>query len=108
MVPGRSKKVFKAWLDGQTAEFRDGVEVVAMDGFSGFKTATAEDLPEATAVMDPFHVVALAGDEWSISAANASSRPPSAIVAGPGTRSTGSAACCTPALTCSPTSRSPA
>lgn len=32
------------------------------DGFSGFKTATAEELPEAVAVMDPFHVVALAGD----------------------------------------------
>ena len=63
MVPGRSKKVFKAWLDGQTAEFRDGVEVVAMDGFSSFKTATAEELPEATAVMDPFHVVALAGEK---------------------------------------------
>ena len=60
MVPGRSKKVFKTWLEGQTAQSRDGVEVVAMDGFSGFKTATAEVLPEATAVMDPFHVVALA------------------------------------------------
>lgn len=33
-----------------------------MDGFSGFKTATSEELPEATAVMDPFHVVRLAGD----------------------------------------------
>src|SRR5699024_3888264 len=63
MVPGRSKKVFKTWLEGQTAQFRDGVEVVAMDGFSGFKTATAEELPEATAVMDPFHVVALAGEK---------------------------------------------
>lgn len=63
MVPGRSKEVFKASLDAQTAEFRDGVEVVAMDGFSGYKTATAEELPEATAVMDPFHVVALAGEK---------------------------------------------
>ena len=63
MVSGRSKRVFKTWLEGQTAQFRDGVEVVAMDGFSGFKTATAEDLPEATAVMDPFHVVALAGEK---------------------------------------------
>ncbi|GFZ98031.1 hypothetical protein GCM10011359_29040 [Nesterenkonia alkaliphila] len=26
---------------------------------TGFKTATAEELPEATAVMDPFHVVAV-------------------------------------------------
>ncbi len=33
-----------------------------MDGFTGFKTAAAEELPEAVAVMDPFHVVRLAGD----------------------------------------------
>ncbi|TDS82316.1 transposase [Nesterenkonia aurantiaca] len=62
MVAGRSKQVFKTWLDAQTTDFRDGIEVVAMDGFTGFKTATAEELPQATAVMDPFHVVALAGD----------------------------------------------
>ena len=62
MVPGRSKAVFKTWLDAQNEDFRNGIEVVAMDGFTGFKTATAEELPEATAVMDPFHVVALAGD----------------------------------------------
>lgn len=62
MVPGRSKAVFKTWLEAQSRDFREEIEVVAMDGFSGFKTATAEELPEATAVMDPFHVVALAGD----------------------------------------------
>jgi len=28
-----------------------------MDGFTGFKTATTEELPDAVAVMDPFHVV---------------------------------------------------
>ncbi|CAM2848353.1 hypothetical protein SKPI104516_06270 [Skermania piniformis] len=33
-----------------------------MDGFTGFKTAAAEELPAATAVMDPFHVARLAGD----------------------------------------------
>jgi transposase len=33
-----------------------------MDGFTGFKTATAEELPDAVAVMDPFHVVRLAGE----------------------------------------------
>ena len=32
-----------------------------MDGFGGYKTAAAEQVPEATSVMDPFHVVALAG-----------------------------------------------
>ncbi len=62
MVEGRSKQVFTAWLNEQTAAFRDGIETVAMDGFTGFKTAAAEQLPEAVAVMDPFHVVALAGD----------------------------------------------
>jgi transposase len=29
---------------------------------TGFKTAAAEELPDAVAVMDPFHVVRLAGD----------------------------------------------
>ncbi len=62
MVPGRSKLVFKAWLEAQTPVFRDGIQVVAMDGFTGFKTAAAEALPDATEVMDPFHVVQLAGD----------------------------------------------
>ncbi|MDN5775111.1 MAG: ISL3 family transposase [Brevibacterium aurantiacum] len=62
MVEGRSKQVFKTWLATRSDTWRDGVEVVAMDGFSGFKTATTEELPDAVAVMDPFHVVRLAGD----------------------------------------------
>lgn len=62
MVEGRSKKAFKAWLAERDQAWRDQVEVVAMDGFTGFKTAAEEELPEATAVMDPFHVVRLAGD----------------------------------------------
>ena len=33
-----------------------------MDGFTGFKTAAAEEVPAAVAVLDPFHVVRLAGD----------------------------------------------
>jgi transposase len=62
MVEGRSKQAFKTWLDEREQDWRDAVEVVAMDGFTGFKTATAEELPDAVAVMDPFHVVRLAGD----------------------------------------------
>ncbi len=62
MVEGRSKAAFKTWLAQRPQAWRDAVEVVAMDGFTGFKTATAEELPQATAVMDPFHVVRLAGD----------------------------------------------
>jgi transposase len=62
MVEGRSKAVFKQWLSERDQAWRDRVEVVAMDGFTGFKTATTEELPDAVAVMDPFHVVHLAGD----------------------------------------------
>jgi transposase len=32
-----------------------------MDGFAGYKTAAAEVIPDAVTVMDPCHVVALAG-----------------------------------------------
>ncbi len=62
MVEGRSKKAFQQWLADRPKQWRDRVEVVAMDGFTGFKTATTEELPEAVAVMDPFHVVRLAGN----------------------------------------------
>ena len=60
VVPGRSKKVLKTWLSQRDQEWRGRVEVVAMDGFTGFKSAAGEELPQARAVMDPFHVVALA------------------------------------------------
>ncbi|MGZ5405665.1 MAG: ISL3 family transposase [Nocardioides sp.] len=62
MVEGRSKQAFRQWLAEREASWRDGVEVVAMDGVTGFTTATTEELPDAVAVMDPFHVVRLAGD----------------------------------------------
>ena len=44
----------KAWCDG--------VEVVTMNGFTGFKTAASEEPPTATAVMEPLHAVRLARD----------------------------------------------
>lgn len=62
MVEGRSKQVFATWLQGRPQAWRDSVEVVAMDGFSGFKSAAADELPDAVPVMDPFHVIRLAGD----------------------------------------------
>ncbi|MDQ0000529.1 transposase [Pseudarthrobacter sulfonivorans] len=33
-----------------------------MDGFTGFKTAAAEEFPDAVEVMDPCHIVRLACD----------------------------------------------
>ena len=62
MIPGRSKKVFKTWLASQPNTWRENIEIVAMDGFTGFKSAATEELPGARAVVDPFHVVHLAGN----------------------------------------------
>jgi transposase len=62
MVEGRSKLAFGTWLEGRPRQWRQSIEVVAMDGFTGFKTAAVEHLPETATVMDPFRLVRLAGD----------------------------------------------
>ncbi len=36
MVEGRSKQAFKTWLAARPKAWRAGVEVVAMDGFTGY------------------------------------------------------------------------
>ena len=63
VIEGRSKQAFKSWLEAQTNAFREGVEVVAMDGFTGYKSAAVEAIDTVTTVMDPYHVVALVGDK---------------------------------------------
>lgn len=60
---GRSARVLTEWLDEREQAFRDRIQVVTMDGFAGYHTATRESLPEATPVMDPFHVVQLGGEK---------------------------------------------
>ena len=59
--PGWSAAALADWLAAQPAEFAQAVEVIAMDGFAGYKTAATAVVPDAVTVMDPFHVVALAG-----------------------------------------------
>ena len=59
VVPERSKKPLKTRPSQRDQACRRWVEVVAMDGFTGFKNAAGEEVPEARAVMDPFHVVSL-------------------------------------------------
>lgn len=66
LVAGRSAAALTSWLSAQTPAFRDQVEVVAMDGFGGYKNAATDQLPEAITVMDPFHVVALAGTKLDL------------------------------------------
>ena len=63
MIPGRSKRVLKTWLKARNTKFRLNVKTVAMDGFTGYKTAVREVLTSAATVMDPFHVVQLIGDK---------------------------------------------
>jgi transposase len=66
MVPGRSAAAMSGWLAARDQTFRDRVEIVAMDGFGGYKTAAVEALPDAVTVMDPFHVVALCGQKLDL------------------------------------------
>ncbi|OLT45899.1 ISL3 family transposase, partial [Gordonia sp. CNJ-863] len=66
MVGGRSKAALKDWLDARDDSFRDRIRVVTMDGFTGYRTATAEALDKARAVMDPFHVVHLAAEKLTV------------------------------------------
>src|SRR5699024_11181670 len=57
----RSAEAFAGWLNDQPDSFRDGIEHVAMDAFAVYKKAATDVVPDATTVMDPFHVVALVG-----------------------------------------------
>ena len=66
MVPGRSAAAMSGWLAARSQAFRDQVQIVAMDGFGGYKNAATTALPDAVTVMDPFHVVALAGHKLDV------------------------------------------
>lgn len=57
--PGRSGTVYAGWLGEQTAEFIDTVEHAALDPFRGYANAIRDELPDAVAVLDAFHVVRL-------------------------------------------------
>jgi len=61
LVAGRSAAALAGWLAERTPQFRAQVQVVAMDGFGGYKNAATTAVPHAVTVMDPCHVVALAG-----------------------------------------------
>ena len=45
VVPGRSKKVFKTWLAARGKSWRERVEVVAMDGFTGSRERRRRGAP---------------------------------------------------------------
>ncbi len=59
LVPGLSKKAYAEWLDQRGETFRTNIDVAALDPFGGYKSAIDEQLEDATAVLDAFHVVKL-------------------------------------------------
>ena len=60
LVPGRSGDAYKTWLKARGDTFRAGVQVATLDPFHGYKNAIDDQLADARAVLDAFHVVKLA------------------------------------------------
>jgi transposase len=59
VVPGRSGTAYAGWLKAQDEAFVAGVEHAALDPFRGYANALRDELPDAVAVLDAFHVVKL-------------------------------------------------
>ena len=93
MVQGRSKAVFKTWLAQRPPAWRHELEVVAMDGFTGFKTAAAEEVPDAVAVLDPSMSFVWPATPWTGAGAASSKICTGTAAAGP-TPCTGHGARC--------------
>jgi transposase len=63
MGEGRSKQALRQWLAAREQCWRDQVEVVAMDGFTGgSRPPLPRNCPTRSWLMDPFQVVRLAGE----------------------------------------------
>jgi transposase len=62
LVPGRSGKVYADWLAARGRAFRAKVEIATLDPFHGYKNAIDDQLADAVAVLDAFHVVKLGTD----------------------------------------------
>jgi transposase len=60
LAPGRSGASVRGWLGLQSEQFRDGIEVVAVDPSAPFAAALRDVLPSATLVVDHWHLHRLA------------------------------------------------
>jgi transposase len=60
LVPGRSGSAYRDWLAARGQAFRAGVEIATLDPFHGYKNAIDDQLDDAVAVLDAFHIVKLA------------------------------------------------
>lgn len=59
LVPGRSGPAYAGWLNSRGPVFTDGVKVATLDPFRGYGNAIRDELEDAVAVLDAFHVVKL-------------------------------------------------
>ena len=59
LVPGRSGAVYAEWLKARNEAFLAGITVATLDPFHGYKNALDDELEDAIAVLDAFHVVKL-------------------------------------------------
>ena len=59
VVPGRSGTAYATWLKDQPEAFTAGIKHAALDPFRGYANALRDELPDAVAVLDAFHVVKL-------------------------------------------------
>lgn len=59
LVPGRSGPAYAGWLQGRGPGFTAGVRVATLDPFRGYGNAIRDELEDAVAVLDAFHVVKL-------------------------------------------------
>jgi len=59
LVPGRSGAAYAEWLKARNEAFRAGITVATLDPFHGYKNALDDQLEDAIAVLDAFHVVKL-------------------------------------------------
>lgn len=62
LVPGRSGRVYSEWLTERGERFRSNVAVATLDPFHGYKNAIDDQLHDAVAVLDAFHVIKLGTD----------------------------------------------
>ena len=60
LVPGRSGKAYRDWLNARGETFRSGIEIATLDPFQGYKNAIDDQLEDAVCVLDAFHIVKLA------------------------------------------------
>ncbi len=59
VVEGRSGKALSDWVSDRDRDWREQIEVAALDPFRGYATALRTQLPAAVRVLDAFHVTRL-------------------------------------------------